>query len=234
MSFVSWGESFLLVGASFYFIGRKDLPKASRFLGTQIGRMVGLLQGARVRADRFTAQHELRQLQNEFRSGLRELESVRSELAVSVSSQGLVGRTLGATVPGVNRKPTQDVANKLNPELLPEIQKLKLTFPSANVEKANQESINSNSTISNVRALAPRSHAVAAVAEEEWQKQGIGFQSIAEKRADDTTGSSILSNLYQQTLIYDQHDRVVQEQDEAISSRLVKTGEKVNVVEAKK
>ncbi|KAI2509878.1 zinc-RING finger domain [Fragilaria crotonensis] len=87
-----------------YFIGRKDLPRAARFAGTQTGRIVGLLQGARVRADRFAAQSELRQLQNELRSGLRELDAVRSEVAVAVSSQGMVGRGLGSMVPGANRE----------------------------------------------------------------------------------------------------------------------------------
>lgn len=74
--------------------------------------------------------------------------------------------------------------------------------------------------ISQVRELAPRSHAVAAVAEEEWQKRGIGFQSRAERGMGDATGSALLSNLYQQTLIHDQHDRVIREQDDALRSRI--------------
>lgn len=234
MSYISWGETCLLVGASFYFIGRKDLPTASRFLGSQVGRIVGLLQGARVRADRFTAQHELRQLQNEFRSGLRELESVRSELAVSVSSQGLFGRTLGATVPAANRKPAPNLASNPKSQFPCEIQKPNQLPPLTAVGTTTQDSIGSNATVGNIRALAPRAHAVAAVAEEEWQKQGIGFQSVAEKSVDDATGSSILSNLYQQTLIYDQHDRVVQEQDEALRSRLAEAGKEENVVKEQK
>ena len=70
---VSWGETFVLIGISFAAVGRKDLPKASKFLGTQVGRIVGLLQGARARADRFAQTNELHALQNELRSGLREL-----------------------------------------------------------------------------------------------------------------------------------------------------------------
>lgn len=238
MVFISWGETFVIAGVSVYVIGRKDLPRAARFLGVQVGRVVGLLQGARVRADRFTAQNELRQLQNEFRSGLRELESVRSEMAISMSSQGLVGRTLGSTVPGVNKKPIQSFDSNHKSAMPKADENLSLSTSSQAAETTSQihEKIDVNSmlemanqgqnnvdthAIDHVRALAPRAHSVAAVAEEEWQKQGIGFQSVAERRADDDSGSSMLSNLYQQSLIYDQHDRVVQERDEALRSRFV-------------
>jgi Sec-independent protein translocase protein TatA len=72
---VSWGETFVILGISIAAIGRKDLPKASRFFGNKVGRVVGLLQGARARADRFAQKNELNALQNELRSGLRELVS---------------------------------------------------------------------------------------------------------------------------------------------------------------
>lgn len=228
-----------------YFIGSKDLPRATRFLGTQVGRAVGLLQGARVRADRFTAQSELRQLQNELRSGLRELDAVRSEVAVAVSSQGVVGRNLGATVPGANRMNAgnqlqqiggaPNVQNNLNSLSAGGMdnraaQTLALGTPpplGASLTAAAQPAPES---ISQVRELAPRSQAVAAIAEEEWQKQGIGFQSRAEQGLGDATGSGLLSNLYQQTLIFDQHDRVVFEQDELLRSRIE---EKVKVKKSK-
>lgn len=63
-------------------IGRKDLPKASRFFGNKVGRLVGILQGARARADRFAQTNELHALQNELRSGLRELVSCGISLTV--------------------------------------------------------------------------------------------------------------------------------------------------------
>jgi len=72
---VSWGETFVIIGMSVVMIGKKDLPKASKFFGNQVGRLVGILQGARARADRFAQTNELHALQNELRSGLRELVS---------------------------------------------------------------------------------------------------------------------------------------------------------------
>lgn len=100
---ISWGEIFVVGAVGIAMTGRRDLPAACRFVGTQLGRVVGLLQGARARADQFAHQNELKQLQNEFRSGLRELDQVRMELAVAASSQGMIGRGLGATTASANR-----------------------------------------------------------------------------------------------------------------------------------
>ena len=45
----SIGATFIVIGISATLIGRRDLPKASHFLGQQVGRIVGFLQGARAR-----------------------------------------------------------------------------------------------------------------------------------------------------------------------------------------
>ena len=97
--------------------GRKDLPPACRALGQQVGRIVGLIQGARLRADRYASDHQLKQLQNEFRSGLRELDAVKAELAGSMMPRATVTATggiggnsncyLGAMVSGVDRQHTR-------------------------------------------------------------------------------------------------------------------------------
>jgi Sec-independent protein translocase protein TatA len=101
---VSWGELLVIGGVGVIMTGRKDLPTAARFLGTQLGRIVGLLQGARLKADQFAHQNELRQLQNEFRSSLRELDKVKMELAMAASTQGVVGKTPAAITASVNKR----------------------------------------------------------------------------------------------------------------------------------
>ncbi|EED92082.1 predicted protein [Thalassiosira pseudonana CCMP1335] len=105
---VSFGEVAVITGVGIVLIGRKDLPIAANTLGKQVGRIVGLLQGARMRADRFATDHQLKQLQNEFRSGLRELDAVKAEMAGAMLSSrgGGIGGGLGAMVPGVNRQKT--------------------------------------------------------------------------------------------------------------------------------
>jgi len=222
---VSWGELGVVIGIGLFLIGRRDLPNAARIAGTQVGRVVGLLQGARARADRFAAQSELTHLQNELRSGLRELDAVKSELAVSMSTRGMIGRQLGATVPGVNRSTQASTP----------------TAPAATtsmVTHGHLPTVPDPSTISesphtSERSLPPSQQTIAAVAEEEWEKQGISFRSRAEQGSgmmnafdQSTSGSAILASLMQQTLVFDQYDRVVKEQDEALESKVQRIQEK--------
>jgi Sec-independent protein translocase protein TatA len=211
----SWGEIFVMTGLCMVLIGRKDLPNASRFVGSQVGRVVGLLQGARMRADRFAAQNELRQLQNELRAGLRELDAVKAEIAVAASSRGTLGRQLGATVASVNRMAPTSSENDGDA--------IEYNYAAAS-ENTTSIARPSNIPSEAIRPLAPRSQAVAAVAQDEWEKQGIGFTSRAEQRGSETaagpSGAKILANLIQQSLIFDQHDRVVQEQQQALQSKM--------------
>lgn len=239
---IGWSELIVLGAVGITMIGRKDLPAAARTAGTHVGRLVGMMQGARVRADRYAAQNELRQLQNELRSGLRELDAVRSEMAVAVSSQGVLGRTLGPTVSsGINSSNSSNIGNAttssnmtlgassssslLSSMVTPHFTVSTPTNSAPSLQPSAAIDAETNVVI---RSLAPRSQAIGAVAEEEWIKNGIGFKSRAEHGAGDATGSVMLSHIIQQSLIFDQHDRVVQEQDEALQSKLQqKIGEKM-------
>ena len=247
------GEIGVLSGIGLVLIGRKDLPVAAHALGRQVGRIVGLLQGARIRADRFATDHQLKQLQNEFKSGLRELDAVKAEMASAmVTSRGIGGQRggLSATVPGVNKKKEMSTLESPNATTLtsqhhehaslqssPQIPSIGADYLAAakNAELSQSSPPLSNVDGGSMRELAPRSQSVAAVAEEEWEKQGIGFRSIAERgrRSEisederglptlDGGGSSILSNYLRQSLIYDQYERTVREQDEALRSRVEK------------
>ena len=275
---ISWGELAVLSGVGLVLIGRKDLPLASRAVGQQVGRIVGLLQGARLRADRYASDHQLKQLQNEFRSGLRELDAVKAELAGSMmmphptvgNRGGNIHNNLGAIVSGVDRK---QVATKTSMGLAPGASTYATTdvisspLPSlaatssmgAEYLAAAQQAEQSQGTNHNhntpiaLTILAPRAQSVAAVAEEEWEKRGIGFRSIAEgsgggggNRNSSLSsvvvdeefkggiggnygggggGAVILSNYLRQSLIHDQYERTIREQDEALRSRVEKVRE---------
>lgn len=242
---VSWGETFVLIGISVAAIGRKDLPKASRFFGKKVGQLVGIMQGARARADNFAQQNELHALQNELRSGLRELDTVKGELAVAASSQGLIGRGLGSTIP--SRKSTVNQSNmnvgasqlsqpmmgiKSNPEGVSATNGTSITggdyLDAARMMSETTQKIEPSSL-----ELAPRSQSVAAVAEEQWEKTGIGFKTKAEKGTGFWNapissasgqviggGSSLLADLLQQNLIHDQYDRAVMEQDQELQAKM--------------
>jgi hypothetical protein len=88
--------------------------------------------------------------------------------------------------------------------------------------------------------LAPEKQTIAAVVEEEWAAQGKSFRSRAEQASgprdgaiqQSTSGSAVLANLMQQTLIFDQYDRVVQEQDTILQSKM--DGIQVKVQETNK
>jgi Sec-independent protein translocase protein TatA len=271
---VSWTEMLVVSGLGLAMIGRRDLPSAARTAGQSLGRIVGLLQGARARADKFTAHNELTQLQNELRSGLRELDAVKSELAVSMSSRGMVGRNLGSMVPSANREnnTNKNAAGIGFPNSTPRLQIAATTatvttseastrFLGATTSSTSDGTVsNSNSTAlrtgmnkgskstidtitasTNERYLAPERQTIAAVVEEEWATQGISFRSRAEQGSglrdgavqQSTSGSAVLANLLQQTLIFDQYDRVVQEQDNILQSKMDSIQEKVQETKSK-
>jgi len=236
---VTLTQTFVLLGAGAYLIGRKDLPKASRLVGKQFGRIVGLLQGAKIRADRFTGDSELNQLRNELRAGLRELDAAKAEFAVAASS-GVIGRELGSTVPGAARRtvaPNVAIAASLGNAAITPVMAAAPSVTSTNFgnvdylsaarEAADQLPAGKGPLPSPVE-LAPRTQSIAAVVEDEWEKRGIGFKSRAERgrepsMPDGTSGgiygSVILSDLIRETLIHDQYDRVVREQDEMLQNR---------------
>jgi Sec-independent protein translocase protein TatA len=272
---VSWTEMLVVSGLGLAMIGRRDLPSAARTAGQSLGRIVGLLQGARARADKFTAHNELTQLQNELRSGLRELDAVKSELAVSMSSRGMVGRNLGSMVPSANREnnTNKNAAGIGFPNSTPRLQIAATTATVTTSEASTRflgattsstsDGIDSNSTAApalrtamnkgskstmdtitastNERYLAPEQQTIAAVVEEEWATQGISFRSRAEQGSglrdgavqQSTSGSAVLANLLQQTLIFDQYDRVVQEQDNILQSKMDSIQEKVQETKSK-
>ena len=220
---VSWGETFILIGAATAIIGRKDLPRASRFLGAKMGRVVGFLQGARLRADQFASSNELTALQNELRSGLRELDTVKGELAIAASSRGLVGRGLGSTVGLGSGNGEQRYVNARSSSPHPTKAQGSIEGLSGHdyLDAARGQAENLSQASAPPKPLAPRFQSVAAVAEEEWVKQGIGFKSRIERTAQGGEyGSDILSNLIQQSLIHDQYDRAVQEEEQELNDRM--------------
>jgi Sec-independent protein translocase protein TatA len=232
---VSWGELAVVTGIGLALIGRKDLPRAAYVAGTQVGRIVGLLQGARARADRFAEQSELRHLSNEFRSGLRELDAVRSELAVSMSAGSLVGgrHHLGAAISG-NSAPN---APPLRALPLPPTQLQLSSSPTltsstdgnGGIETTDNPSMETSHHPTATWQQSSAYQTTAAVAEQEWATRGIAFTSAAEQGRGvasasfnrDQSGSVRLAQLLQQSLIFDQYDRVVAEQDAVLQSKLV-------------
>jgi Sec-independent protein translocase protein TatA len=225
---ISWGELGVVFVGGCFLVGRKDLPAAAHLVGKQVGRVVGLLQGARARADRFASQNELKDLQNELRSGLRELDAVKGELAMATTAGS---RRLGSSLLSTNRTlhvPQPTTQLPIAPSTTSSFVSNGDDYLKAARDSAETGSSSSSNTIGNGSGqqifLAPRIQSVGAVAEEEWEKQGIGFKSRVERQGmldgGGRSGSALLSHLFQQTLIHDQHDRAVQEQDDLLRSKI--------------
>lgn len=236
---ISWGEIFVVTGVGLAFIGKRDLPKAANVVGTQVGRIVGFLQGARARADRYAATSELRQLQNELRSGLRELDAVRSELAVSMSPSNMMGRNLGALTANASKiGTTHEIADtgRSIPALASSgMESARLAIAQSSWSATS--SLSSSGTAIGYEQPEPQESTAdastfyneyetsAAVAEAEWAKQGIGYSSSAE--AQKHGGSGQLAKLLQQSLIFDRYDRVVAQQDSILQSKVDAIRDKV-------
>ncbi|KAG7336483.1 hypothetical protein IV203_027532 [Nitzschia inconspicua] len=278
---ISLGEIFVVSAVGMALTGRRDLPAACRFVGSQIGRVVGLLQGARARADQFAHQNELKQLQNEFRSGLRELDQVKMELAVAASSRGMIGRGLGVTTGSANRvaggaiplgnltKPTGGAAttspvtstpvystgslstsspgssglsSSVLTSILPQSRRSDLLPPTtgnnSNLDLFDFEVSHSENSNDSVE-VSPSgvTNMECAVIQEEWEKQGIGFRAVAEQGqwnytsnspswdTNKATGSELLEYLERQCLIFDQYDRAIAKEDQALRERMIQKKE---------
>ena len=247
---ISWGEIFIVGAVGVAITGRKDLPKACYMVGEQMGRVVGLLQGARAKADQFAANNELRQLQNELRSGLRELDQAKSELAIAASTQGIVGRALGTTtgLANQNNRNLSGISPSSSPPAISTPSRSSSFPPASSLATGGPGPSAASSTViaSATTTIQPSSSSSSAsshqtmeraVMEEEWEKRGIGFRSIAEQgvwmgggnnstpasdggAAGTNNGSELLANLIKENLIFDQYDRVVGEQESKMSERI--------------
>jgi Sec-independent protein translocase protein TatA len=230
---ISWGELIVVTGLGFALIGKKDLPRAAGWLGNRVGRVVGLLQGARARAEQFAQQTELKQLHDEFKTGLRELNVVKSEMSSTMSARGIGSRALiqpiqlthelhsqrqVATSHSLYIPQSTGPSTSLSPTSSPP---LSISQPSGSIPSTSTSTSTKMSTTT--RQLAPEYQTIGAIAEDEWEKQGIGFRSRAERgvglgysdqQANNplNSGSSILAHIYKQNLIYDQYDRVTQQE----------------------
>jgi len=207
---ISGGEILLVAGIGMVLIGRKDLPRASFFLGDKVGRVVGFLQGARARGEQYASgASEIKAGLKELRSGLRELDAVKAELAIAATS-GLRG------FEDANPRMTQTVLSPKSERLVNET---KLKAKAHKYDNLTTSPITSNSE------LAPRKQSVAAVVEDEWAKRGMRFQAKGERvnwGAGSPTGggSSLLNDIISEGLIHDQYDRVTAEQDDILKSRM--------------
>ncbi|KAH0992460.1 hypothetical protein GBA52_003943 [Prunus armeniaca] len=92
---ISYGELFLLIGATAALVGPKDLPRIARTAGRLAGRSIGYVQLARGQFDNVMQQSQARQVHKELQDALAQLESIRYEVrSISLMNPGPMARRL--------------------------------------------------------------------------------------------------------------------------------------------
>ncbi|XP_019176422.1 PREDICTED: uncharacterized protein LOC109171801 isoform X3 [Ipomoea nil] len=77
---ISYGELFLLLGATAALIGPKDLPIIARTAGRLSGRAIGYVQMARGQFESVMQQTQARQVHKELQDTIAQLEAIRHEI----------------------------------------------------------------------------------------------------------------------------------------------------------
>lgn len=91
----SYGELFLLLGATAALIGPKDLPLISRTAGRLAGRAIGYVQLARGQFENVMQQSQARQVHKELQDTVAQLEAIRHEIrTISFMNPGPMTRRL--------------------------------------------------------------------------------------------------------------------------------------------
>ncbi|KAJ6685001.1 hypothetical protein OIU79_015141 [Salix purpurea] len=92
---ISYGELFLLLGATAALIGPKDLPIIARTAGRLTGRAIGYVQMARGQFDSVMQQSQARQVHKELQDTMAQLDAIRHEIrSISVLNPGPLTRRL--------------------------------------------------------------------------------------------------------------------------------------------
>ncbi|XP_021770267.1 uncharacterized protein LOC110734424 [Chenopodium quinoa] len=92
---LSYGEIFVILGATAALIGPKDLPLIARTAGRLAGRAIGYVQLARGQFENVMQQTQFRQVNKELQDTMAQLEAIRYEISsISVMNPGPLTRRL--------------------------------------------------------------------------------------------------------------------------------------------
>lgn len=143
---LSYGELFLLVGATAALVGPKDLPLIARTAGRLAGRAIGYVQLARGQFDSVVQQTQARQVHKELQDTMAQLDAIRYEIrSLSLMNPGpLTQRMAGTPVPDC------DEGGSVSPEK----HEKNLTAAAADVRVKDNSSASLGSTMLHSQATA--------------------------------------------------------------------------------
>lgn len=108
---ISYGELFLIVGATAALIGPKDLPVIAKAAGRLAGRAIGYVQLARGQLETVLQQSQANKVHKELQDTIAQLEAIRHEIrSISIINPGPLTRRLDGVEPAQNNG--NDVASK--------------------------------------------------------------------------------------------------------------------------
>lgn len=135
---ISYGELFLLLGATAALIGPKDLPIIARAAGKLAGRSIGYVQLARGQFDTIMQQNQARQVHKELKDTIAQLEAIRHEVrSLSFMNPGTLTTRL---VDNLNQKTNASGNNELaKPEIenKPRVTEAKVSVKSCSTSVAS-------------------------------------------------------------------------------------------------
>ncbi|KAE8677653.1 magnesium transporter MRS2-I-like [Hibiscus syriacus] len=156
---ISYGELFLLIGATAALVGPKDLPKIARAAGRLAGRSIGYVQLARGQFDNVMQQSQARQVHKELQDTMAQLDAIRHEI-----------RSLSLVNPGPMTRRLME--NPLEPA-----SDSNVTVP----PKQSEEENNSTDTVNNSTDLRSQATAYARLAESAALKAGSVRSNVEEE-----------------------------------------------------
>ncbi|KAJ4782573.1 Sec-independent protein translocase protein TatB [Rhynchospora pubera] len=97
---ISYGELFLILGATAVLIGPKDLPKITKLAGRAAGRAIAYVQVARGHFDTIMQQSQASKVHKELQDTMAQLEAIRHEIrSISMINPTPLTRRLDQTEP---------------------------------------------------------------------------------------------------------------------------------------
>ncbi|CAM9870584.1 unnamed protein product, partial [Discosporangium mesarthrocarpum] len=80
---ISFGELIVIGSATLLILGKKDMPLVFRMLGRGLGKVSGMVQGARIKMNDMSEGSELLKLQQEIRASIDDVKTIRAEVAMA-------------------------------------------------------------------------------------------------------------------------------------------------------
>ncbi|KAL7588802.1 hypothetical protein Lser_V15G39087 [Lactuca serriola] len=124
---LSYGELFLIIGATAALIGPKDLPRIARVAGRLAGRSIGYVQMARGQFDNVMQQSQAKQVHKELQDTIAQLEAIRHEIrTISFVNPGPLTKRLVDNVSQIpdtngNTVPVKPIDDEALPTATPKV-----------------------------------------------------------------------------------------------------------------